>query len=109
LGDFTLPAARLLYIHNETNSSATDKFKSAVDVNPTATHKQHHHRPPHALHTLDAMFIYLIASTSEQKSPRGKGLMWEPPTLIQAPTIHRVADFILLSNGRVNTFPQQRS
>jgi hypothetical protein len=31
------------------------------------------------------------------------------PSLIQAPAIHRVADVILLSNGRVNTFPQQRS
>jgi hypothetical protein len=35
--------------------------------------------------------------------------LWEPATLIQAPAIHRVADFILLSNDRVNTFPQQRS
>jgi hypothetical protein len=46
LGDFTLPATRLLHIHNETIRSATDKFKSAVDANPTAAHNQHHHHPP---------------------------------------------------------------
>jgi hypothetical protein len=73
------PATRLLQVHNETNRIATDKFKLAVDANPTAAPKQHHHRPPHALHAPAAKFIF------------------------------RVADFILLSNGRVNTFPQQRS
>jgi hypothetical protein len=37
LGDFTLPAAHSLTIHNETNRSATDKFKSPDDGNPTET------------------------------------------------------------------------
>jgi hypothetical protein len=57
-------------------------------------HKQHHHRPSLELRAPDAMFIFLIASTSEQQSPRGRGVMLETPTLIQAPAIHRVADFI---------------
>jgi hypothetical protein len=47
-GDFMLPATHLLHIHYETNRSATDKFKSAVNANPTAMHRQHHHHPPHA-------------------------------------------------------------
>jgi hypothetical protein len=83
LGDFTLPATHLLHIHNETNRRATDKFKSEVDANPTAAHKQHHHRPPHALHALDVMIIFLLASTSAQQSPWGVG-MWEPPTVLQS-------------------------
>jgi hypothetical protein len=39
LGDFTLPATRLLHILNKTNRSATDKFKSADDANQMATPK----------------------------------------------------------------------
>jgi hypothetical protein len=87
-----LLATSLLHIHNETNRSVTDKFKSAVDANPTATHRQHHHCPLHALHAPAAKFISLLASTSEQQS--SWWVMWEPPTLIKAPAIHRVADFI---------------
>jgi hypothetical protein len=32
-----LLATHLLHIHNETNHSATDEFKPAVDANQTAT------------------------------------------------------------------------
>jgi hypothetical protein len=63
-----LPAARLLHIHNETNHSATNKFKSADDANPTAMHKQHHHCLPHALNALGTMFISLLDSPSKQPS-----------------------------------------
>jgi hypothetical protein len=34
--------------------------------------------------------------------------MWEPPTLIQAPA-NQLRRHPMLSNGRMNTFPQQRS
>jgi hypothetical protein len=72
LGDFTLLAAHLLHIH-ETNHSATDKFKSAVNANPTAAHKQHHHRLPHALNALGAMFISLLNSPTKQWHGGGGG------------------------------------
>jgi hypothetical protein len=92
LGDFMLLATHLLHIHNEPNRSTTNKFKSAVNANQTVMHKQHHHRPPH---TLDAMFIFLLAST------------------VGTAHIHSGAGhsqssrFNLLGNGRINTFPQQ--
>jgi hypothetical protein len=57
--------------HNETNHSATDKLKSAVDADPTAAHKQHHHHPSLELRATDAKFIFLLASTSEHQSPQG--------------------------------------
>jgi hypothetical protein len=71
LGDFTLPATRLLHIHNETNRSATDKFKSADDANPTATPQTATSPPSLELRATDPMFISLLDSTSKQPSPKG--------------------------------------
>jgi hypothetical protein len=108
LGDFMLPATRLLHIH-ETNCSATDKFQSAVNANPTAAHKQHHHCLSLELHAMDTMFISLLNSTSKQSSPRGEGCDVGTAHIKSGIGQSQSSRCHLLSNGQVNTFPQQWS
>jgi hypothetical protein len=87
----------------ETNSdTTTTNFNQTVNAT-----RPRHHRLSHELHAQDVTHASLLSSTAEQPSPRG----------VDVGTAHinsgagqsQLRRHPMLSNGRINTFPQQRS